>query len=195
MSSIANASDTVPDDELPPSRRSDPNPDGTGADGARTGSDSSPGAGPYEHPEGEGSPTREGIKLIGRFVRMQPKSFVISLLGGIGWALLVVAATAVLGRITDKVIDPAFSTGVSGSTVMWAMFALFIVAFLRGLSVVVRRWYGSVTETLTQAELRRQVSDRLLVMPMSSYRRHPTGELLANADVDVTTGTRLLMPL
>ncbi|MGB3409574.1 MAG: ABC transporter ATP-binding protein [Microthrixaceae bacterium] len=168
MSSIANASDPVPDDELPP--------------GGHSGHE-------------DLSPTREGIKLIGRFVRMQPVSFALSLVGGVGWAILVVGASFILGRITDKVITPGFKEGVSASTVVWAMFALFVVASLRGLSVVARRWYGSVTETLAQAELRRGVSDRLLVMPMSSYRRHPTGELLANADVDVTTGTRLLMPL
>ncbi|MEI2637721.1 MAG: ABC transporter transmembrane domain-containing protein [Microthrixaceae bacterium] len=75
------------------------------------------------------------------------------------------------------------------------MFALWLVAVLRGLSVVMRRWYGSVTETINQAEMRRQVSHRLLMMPLSSYRRHQTGQLLANADVDITTATRLLMPL
>lgn len=175
MSSITNASDTVPDDELPPGGHPGPEAQSPGAS--------------------ELSPTREGIKLIGRFVRMQPGSFALSLLGGVGWAVLVVAASYILGAITDKVITPGFKDGVSGGTVLWAMLALFVVASLRGLSVVARRWYGSVTETLAQAELRRGVTDRLLVMPMSSYRRHPTGELLANADVDVTTGTRLLMPL
>ncbi|MGB6057959.1 MAG: ABC transporter ATP-binding protein [Microthrixaceae bacterium] len=178
MSSIANASDPVPDDELPPEGH--PGHEGGSSEDAET----------------DGlSPTREGIKLIGRFVRMQPVSFALSLVGGVGWAVLVVGASYILGRITDDVITPGFKEGVSGSTVIWAMVALFVVASLRGLSVVARRWYGSVTETLAQAELRRGVSDRLLVMPMSSYRRHPTGELLANADVDVTTGTRLLMPL
>ncbi len=188
MSSIANASDTVPDDELPPGGHSE----GEVADaGGPTPAD------PVHRqpPSPEISPTLEGLQLIWRFVRMQPLSFALSLLGGVGWAVLVVGASVVLGRITDKVITPGFDQGVSASTVLWAMFALFIVASLRGVSVVARRWFGSVTETLAQAKLRRGVGDRLLVMPMSSYRRHPTGELLANADVDVTTGTRLLMPL
>ncbi len=121
--------------------------------------------------------------------------FALSLLGGVAWALLVVGATYVLGRITDDVIEPAFSEGVEASTVWWAVGALILVAVLRGLSVVVRRWYGSVTETRMQASLRRRVGERLLTMPMSSYRKHPTGQLLANADVDITTGTQLLMPL
>jgi len=126
---------------------------------------------------------------------MHPSSFFISLLGGVGWALLVVAATYILGRITDEVITPAFDGGVAASTVWWAVAAMFLIALLRGASVVVRRWFGSLTETRSQATLRTEVTDRLLVMPMSAYRRHPTGELLANADVDITTGTQLLMPL
>ena len=174
MTATTHSSDTAPDDETPP----------VGVAGRD----------PVEVDD-LGSPTRQGLRLIARFVRMHPFSFAMSILGGVGWAVLVVGATYILGRITDDVIEPAFNGGVEASTVWWAVVALIIVAVLRGLAVVVRRWYGSVTETLAQASLRRQVSDRLLSMPMSAYRRHPTGELLANADVDITTGTNLLMPL
>lgn len=178
MTATTHSSDTAPDDETPLFGVADLDREREPVDDAD-----------------RGSPTRQGGRLIVRFVRMQPFSFVMSIIGGVSWALLVVGATYVLGRITDDVIQPAFNGGVSASTVWWAVLALIIVAVLRGLSVVVRRWYGSVTETLAQASLRRQVSDRLLSMPMSAYRRHPTGELLANADVDITTGTNLLMPL
>jgi ABC-type multidrug transport system fused ATPase/permease subunit len=176
VTAATHSSDAAPDDETPPL---DPAEDDASQAAAAI----------------ESSTTRQGLRLIGRFVRLHPTSFVLSLAGGIGWALLVVGATYVLGRITDEVIEPAFDEGVSASTVWWAVAALIVVALLRGMSVVVRRWYGSVTETKSQASLRTEVSDRLLSMPMSSYRRHPTGELLANADVDITTGTQLLMPL
>lgn len=174
MTAVAHPSDAAPDDETPPVG----DPANASADGSR-----------------DPSPTREGVSLIARFVRMHPVPFVLSLVGGVAWALLVVGATYVLGRITDEVIEPAFDEGVSASTVWWAVGALILVAVLRGMSVVVRRWYGSVTETRMQASLRRDVGERLLTMPMSSYRARPTGQLLANADVDITTGTQLLMPL
>ncbi len=174
MTAVAHPSDAAPDDETPPV-----------GDGAP----------PVDRGAQSGSPTRDGIRLIGRFVAMHPVPFVLSLIGGVSWALLVVGATYVLGRITDEVIEPGFDGGVPASTVWWAVAALFLVALLRGMSVVVRRWYGSVTETRMQASLRKSVGERLLTMPMSSYRRHPTGQLLANADVDITTGTNVLMPL
>ena len=168
MTSIAHAAEPAPEDEISDEWTADPT---------------------------QRSTVGEGLRLIARFVRVQPRTFALSLLGGIGWSLLVVGATFILGRVTDRVITPAFELGVGGGTVLWAMFALWLVAVLRGLSVIMRRWYGSVTETINQAEMRRQVSHRLLLMPMSSYRRHQTGQLLANADVDITTATRLLMPL
>ncbi len=170
MTALSHSSEAPPEDEIPQVSDSDPD-------------------------EKAASPTRQGLQLIARFVRMHPSSFFMSLLGGVSWALLVVGATYILGRITDEVIEPAFEGGVSASTVWMAVAALFIIASLRGLSVVIRRWFGSLTETRAQATLRAEVTDRLLVMPMSAYRRHPTGELLANADVDITTGTQLLMPL
>lgn len=142
------------------------------------------------------SVTRRGIHLIVRFVRLHPLPFVLSLVGGIGWAALVVGYSYVLGRVTDEVITPGFSEGgVSAETVWWAVAALFLVGLGRGVSVGVRRWFGSLTEARMQRTVRTSVVERLLTMPLSSYRRRPTGELLANADVDVTTATNMLMPL
>ena len=136
-----------------------------------------------------------GFRLIGRLVKLHPMPFALSLVGGVGWAALVVGTSYVLGRVTDEVIDPAFTTGVEAGTVWWAVAALILVAVLRGLSVMVRRWFGSLTEARMQVSLRSSVVDRLLVMPLRSYRARPTGELLANADVDVLTTTQMLMPL
>ncbi len=150
---------------------------------------------PAERAAEESATTTEGLRLIARFVRRHPVPFAVSLIGGVSWSAMVVGATYVLGRITDEVIEPGFDEGVSGGTVWWAVFALIAVAVLRGLSVVLRRWFGSLTETRMQASLRRDVAEKLLDMPMSSYRRRPTGELLAHADADVTTGTIMLMPL
>ncbi len=165
-----------------------PEPDAAPTDEAPLGPSGEDGAGP--------SVTRKGVRLIGRFIRMHPGPFAMSLVGGVGWAAIVVAASYVLGRVTDEVITPGFSDeGVPASTVWWAVAALFLVGLARGISVGVRRWFGSLTEARTQRSLRTSVVERLLTMPLSSYRKRPTGELLANADVDVTTAAQTLMPL
>ena len=167
MTATAHSADAAPEDEFP------------------SVDDVEPGA----------SITRQGVREIVRFVRLHPGPFIGSLIGGATWALLVVTAAYVLGRVTDEVINPAFNGGVPASTVWWAVLALFLVGLLRGVSVVMRRWFGAVTEAQAQRTLRDSVVDRLLGMPMTSYRKRPTGELLATADVDVTTATQMLLPL
>ena len=170
MTAIVPASDAAPDDETPHFDEADA--------------------------VASGSVSRKGVALIIRFVRLHPAPFVAAITGGVLWAAIVVGASYVLGRVTDEVITPAFSsTGVPASTVWWAVLALFLVGLLRGLSVVMRRWFGSLTEARMQRTVRTSVVERLLTMPLSSYRRRPTGELLASADVDVTTATQMLMPL
>lgn len=158
--------------------------------------DAAPAAGPTAEEGSDASLSiRLGVRLIVRFVRMHPGPFVLAISGGVAWAVTLVAASVVLGRVTDEVITPAFTTGVTAQTVWTGVAAIIAVSLLRGLSVVVRRWFGSVMEARMQRSLRQSVADRLLVMPMSSYRTHPTGQLLATADVDVTTACQMLMPL
>ena len=169
MTAIAHPTDAAPDDERP-DREGD-----AGAD--------------------QRSVTAQGFRLIWRLVKLHPTPFALSLIGGVGWAALVVATSYVLGRVTDEVIDPAFKDGVEASAVWWAVAALILVSVLRGLSVIIRRWFGSLTEARMQVSLRSSVVDRLLVMPFRSYRARSTGELLANSDVDVLTTTQMLMPL
>jgi ABC-type multidrug transport system fused ATPase/permease subunit len=168
--------DVAPQDEVP-------------EPGADAGTAARPGGG------ADRSVTRQGIALIWRFVRLHPAPFVLSLVGGVAWAALVVAASYVLGRVTDDVIAPAFGDGIDAGTAWWAVGALVAVGLVRGLSVVVRRWFGSVTEARMQVSLRTAAAERLLTMPLAAYRSRPTGQLLATADADVNTATQMLMPL
>jgi ABC-type multidrug transport system fused ATPase/permease subunit len=136
-----------------------------------------------------------GFKLILRFIRMHPAPFFISISGGVLWAVMLVATSIVLRWATDEIVTPAFDTGVTAAQVWTGVAAIVGVSILRGLSVVIRRWFGSLMEARMQRSFRRKVTDRLLVMPMSSYRARPTGQLMATADVDVTTACQMIMPL
>jgi ATP-binding cassette subfamily B protein len=135
---------------------------------------------------------RRGVATVARFARRQPVTFTVSLVGAIVYAVASVASTVVLGRATDEAIVPAFTTGVDGSTLAWVAAAILAVAFLRGGSIVLRRYFAALTTFRTQADLRRQVSSRYLDVPLSYHRAHPAGELLARADSDVIASTELL---
>jgi hypothetical protein len=54
-----------------------------------------------------------GIRLVVSYVRIHPKPFAISVAGSTLFAGGSIAVTAALGRVTDEVLRPAFSTGVS----------------------------------------------------------------------------------
>lgn len=107
--------------------------------------------------------------------------------------------------VTDELIVPAFESGalggtgseraVSGTTVWLAMAALLGVSLLRGISVVIRRFFLSMAEFRTQRDWRRGLLWHYLDVPLRFHRTKPAGELLAHADVDVQTATVVLKPL
>ncbi|HAI64181.1 MAG TPA: ABC transporter permease, partial [Acidimicrobiaceae bacterium] len=65
----------------------------------------------------------------------------------------------------------------------------------RGIGVMMRRWYLSLAENSTQRDWRRALVNHYLDVPLRFHRERPTGELLAHADIDLTTATMVLKPL
>ncbi len=133
-----------------------------------------------------------GMRLVWRYVRAEPLTYAISLVGATIYASAVVGTTVVLGRVTNDVILPAFSTGSSSAQIRAAALALLAVGWLRALSIVLRRYFAALTTFRTQASLRRGVTGTYLEVPMAYHRAKPTGELLAHADADVVAATELL---
>jgi len=133
-----------------------------------------------------------GMRLVWRYVRAEPLTYAASLVGATIYAAAAVGTTVVLGRVTDDVIVPAFGSGVSGDQVRGAAIALLAVGWVRGLSIVLRRYFAALTTFRTQARLRRGVTDVYLDVPMRYHRSKPTGELLAHADADILGATELL---
>ena len=133
-----------------------------------------------------------GIRLVWRYVRAEPLTYALSLVGATIYAAAAVGTTVVLGRVTNDVILPAFSTGVASDRIRGAAIALLAIGWLRALSIVLRRYFAALTTFRTQASLRRGVTDVYLDVPMAYHRSKPTGELLAHADADIVGATELL---
>lgn len=107
-----------------------------------------------------------------------------------------IGGAVVLGRVTDDLVVPAFEDGSVDRGDIWAMMAIVIgISFVRGAGVVVRRWFLSLAENRTQRDWRRDLVWHYLDVPLRFHREHPTGELLAHADLDLTTATMVLKPL
>ena len=148
-----------------------------------------PGAGP--------SLLRRGVSVLWRFISLHPVPFSAAVAGSVVYAITSVIGAGVLGRVTDRVITPSFSANghVRASTVWFYAGLIVFVALLRGCGVVSRRYFAAMTARRSQVSLRGQVTDKYIEVPLEFHRLHPTGELMAHADIDVEASTEVVHPL
>ena len=139
---------------------------------------------------------RRGTRLIMRSLRAYPRLHAASMIGAVGFVAASIGGAWVLRAATDDLVVPAFEDGSVERADIWAvMFLIFVVSVGRGVGVMVRRWYLSLAENSTQRDWRRALVHHYLDVPLRFHRERPTGELLAHADIDLTTATMVLKPL
>ena len=148
-----------------------------------------------ERADGRGT-TRAGFAVLRVAIRREPWIFTLSTLGSVLFGALTVADAWVLGWSTDHVVLPAFETGEVGTGSLVAILALFLgVAILRAVGIVARRLGAGIMQYRMQATSRRAVTRQYLALPMAWHQRHPTGELLSNANSDVEAAWGPIAPL
>ena len=149
-----------------------------------------------EKAELRGSTMREGFAVLGVAIRREPWIFAISTLGSLLFGALTVADAWVLGWSTEHAVIPAFENGEVDGTMLVAVLALFVgVAILRAVGIVARRLGGGIMQFRMQSHYRRAVTRQYLRLPMEWHQRHPTGQLLSNANSDVEAAWGPIAPL
>ena len=137
-----------------------------------------------------------GVRLVVSYIRMHPRPFAIAVFGAFLYAIGSVAVTVALGRVTDRVLRPAFTPeGVDASTVWLGIGAVMGLTALRAIGIGIRRYYSGVTGAAVAATLRERVSDRYRDLALSYHRTRPTGELLAHMEADVEAAIEVLYPI
>ncbi len=140
--------------------------------------------------------TGQGFRVLGHGIRLQWRMFSVAVLGSLVYGALTVADAWVLGWATDEVIVASFEQGRLETGLALATVGLFLaVATVRALGVIARRLIGGLVYYRLQAQYRRAVTRRYLELPMSWHHRHPTGQLLSNANADVEATWGVMMPL
>lgn len=148
-----------------------------------------------EQEQGRGS-TSAGFRVLWVAIRREPWIFTLSTLGSVLFGALTVADAWVLGWSTDHVVLPAFEDGEVGADMLLAVLGLFLgVAILRAVGIVARRLGAGVMQYRMQAHTRRAVTRQYLSLPMAWHQRHPTGQLLSNANSDVEAAWGPIAPL
>ena len=118
------------------------------------------------------------------------------ILAALLFAGMTVLSSVVVGWVTDEVIRPALEERVDvGATLWFGVAALVAVGAAKGVGVFGRRDGAYRGQYDLQATFRRRVTRRYLELPIRWHRRHPTGELLSNANADVEAAFFLAAPL
>ena len=142
------------------------------------------------------STLRDGFAVLAVGIRREPWVFTLSTLGSVLFGALSVADAWVLGWSTQHAVLPAFENGEISSSILWAVLGLFVgVALLRAVGIVARRLGAGVMQYRMQAHYRRAVTRQYLTLPMEWHQRHPTGQLLSNANSDVEAAWSPIAPL
>ncbi|CCH88828.1 ABC-type multidrug transport system, ATPase and permease component [Modestobacter italicus] len=139
---------------------------------------------------------RRGLRHIGRAVSEQRAMFTLALLGSSLYAGMTVASAYVIGGITDRVLLPSFADGATtGAALSLAALAILVVAVLKIVGIIGRRLFAGIMSYRLMADYRRRVTGQYLRLPLSWHQRHPTGQLLSNANSDVESSWFFVSPL
>lgn len=138
---------------------------------------------------------RDGVKLIGRFVRMHPMAFTIAVTGAAAYAGAIIVSSWVIGWTTDNVIIPILDEGEEPDLLWVAGLAIFGVALFKAVGIVVRRTAAAYLTGATRRDIRNELLAHQLTLKMSWFNRQAIGDLLAVADADTDQGTGVLGPL
>ncbi|MQA83487.1 MAG: ATP-binding cassette domain-containing protein [Streptosporangiales bacterium] len=139
---------------------------------------------------------RRGLRVLGVAIRAEPRVFTVAVIGSALYGLTTVASAWVLGRVTEQVVLPAFREGgATTAALLGAAVAILAVALLKVLGIIARRIYAGIMQFRLQARDRKQVTQQYLRLPLSWHHRHPTGELLSNANADVEAAWMPIAPL
>lgn len=139
---------------------------------------------------------RRGLRVTGVALASAPRPFTVGIAGSLLYAVMMVLSALVLGWVTDEVLIPTFETGtIDRGLVLLAVLLILGVALAKAIGVVGRRLGAYYAQFSLQSQYRRKVTRRYLELPITWHRRHPTGELLSNANADVESAFFVAAPL
>lgn len=143
-----------------------------------------------------GGTVRRSLLLMWRGLATQPRVYAAAIGASALFGALTVGVSRALGVVTDDVVVPALEGDLDARSAVWVAGAVLLgVAVALAVSVAGRRILAGMGYAGVQATHRRGVTRQYLRLPMSWHRRHPTGQLLSNANADVEAATGVFNPL
>ena len=139
---------------------------------------------------------RRGFAVLWVAVREEPWVFALAVGASALYATATVLAATVLGHVVQSTVLPSLSAGRTTTAALVSAGGLILaVALAKAVGIVGRRLGAGVMQYRLQATYRRRVTRQYLRLPMSWHSRHPTGQLLSNANADVEAAWYPIAPL
>jgi ABC-type multidrug transport system fused ATPase/permease subunit len=142
------------------------------------------------------STLREGLAVIGRGIKGQPRWFSLAVLGSVVYGVMTSLTAAAIGYVVKHAVAPAIEAQHVTASQLWFIGGVMAAVVLTTIvGVIGRRIAGGVTMYNLGAIYRRQVTRQYLRLPLSWHHRHPSGQLLSNANADVEATWNIFAPL
>lgn len=136
------------------------------------------------------------LRIVGTGFRRQPRALSVAVLGSVLYGVMTVFTARVIGHLVSSVVTPAVKArAVTGDQLWTIIWQLGIVVLLNAIGVVLRRVGAGVAFYNLNAIYRRKVTRQYLRLPLSWHHRHPSGQLLSNANADVEAAWGIFQPL
>ena len=142
------------------------------------------------------STLREGLSVVRRGIKGQPRWFTLAVLGATVYGVMTGLMAWAIGWVVDEAVAPAIEAGRVTASQLWFIGGvLAAVTVVNVLGVIGRRLAGGIAMYNLGAQYRREVTRQYLRLPLSWHHRHPSGQLLSNANADVEATWLVFMPL
>ena len=136
------------------------------------------------------------LRIVWVGVRREPRWFAFAVAGSALYGVMTVLTAWAIGKVTREQIQPAVDAGEVTRGQLWTIFGWVAgVVVINVVGVVIRRIAAGYTMYNVAAGFRREVTRQYLRLPLSWHHRHPSGQLLSNANADVEATWNVFAPL
>ena len=143
-----------------------------------------------------GSTLRRGVGVIARGVREQPRWFALAVLGATVYGIMTGLMAWAIGWCTSTIVAPAVTARSVSPGQLWTIGGVIAgVVTVNVCGIILRRTAAGFAMYNLGAAYRRRVTRQYLDLPLRWHHRHPSGQLLSNANADVEATWNIFAPL
>lgn len=151
---------------------------------------------PPTPPKASGHILRRGLRTVARGFRDAPRPLFFAVVGSALYGAMTVLMARIIGHLLGSVVEPAVRAGQLTGAQLWTIiWQLGGAVLLTVVAVLLRRIGAGYAFFTLQAIYRRKVTAQYLRLPLSWHHRHPSGQLLSNANADVEATWQVIQPL